>query len=464
MSNNMTTSKEKVVTGNMKKSLLPHRRSEDAFVANLDQLESEERQRSFRDAISNLKPTDSSATSNSTLAESLEDVDDVLDKDDKKVLLAEQLSSARRVLNYRNEKHAIVDALQQQETADRCPASRVNNNTTSSFHAEKVAIIAVLQPPNADAAAASAAIPPPFAARSNSERLPSYLRHEKSSLARENSDKVVPGAYRAGGQPVGQPPALDQRPNTTSSARVVLAEPEPEEVPRDSDPEALTQDIPTEHLEEKPFWSQPRWILVGIGVLLLSAGTGAGLGIGLSGESSVVPSAKCIIPQAIHNECLETGTMVTPLPVCAMNNYWALRETFVPTVLSDFSQDAASCAPINLSLWSLSTELDLPEAAKLNRLVLGAFYYNGGDWSAISWFTNQDPCEWIGINCNGNGEITSIRLSSKRLEKQIPTEFGLLPFLGTFVSILFTNLSCLPWHYFAHHSSTIQNRDDRSIL
>jgi hypothetical protein len=408
-------------------------------------MESEERQRSFRDAISKLKPMESEslATSNSSSAQSLENVDhdsssmsigsgsnpkvtalDKDDKNDKNVLRAEQLSSARRVLNYRDEKCAIVYVLQQQESNDRRSLSRIINNnnttTTSSFRAEKDAIIAALQPPNADTRVA--ALPPPYTARSDS------LRHEKVPLARENSDKAVPGAYRAGGRPVG---ARDQRPNTTS-ARVVLAqEQEPEEVPsRDLDPEELTSDIPTEHLEEKPFWSQPRWILVIVGVLLLLVGTGAGLGIGLSGRSSVVPSAECTLPQSILDDCLNTGVMNTPLPDCALDNYWALRETFVPSVLSDFSQHESSCAPINLSLLSMSTQLEMSATAMLNRLVLGAFYYNGGDWSAISWFTNQDPCEWTGIICNTNGEITSINLSSTRLQKQIPTELGLLPYLG----------------------------------
>lgn len=46
----------------------------------------------------------------------------------------------------------------------------------------------------------------------------------------------------------------------------------------------------------------------------------------------------------------------------------------------------------------------------------------GGDWGRFK----QDECSWTGVKCNGNREVTDIRLLGRGLQGSIPTEVGLL--------------------------------------
>ena len=42
-----------------------------------------------------------------------------------------------------------------------------------------------------------------------------------------------------------------------------------------------------------------------------------------------------------------------------------------------------------------------------------------------AWTPSTDPCSWAGVGCDAAGSVTSIDLSNKGLEGQLPTDSGL---------------------------------------
>lgn len=53
----------------------------------------------------------------------------------------------------------------------------------------------------------------------------------------------------------------------------------------------------------------------------------------------------------------------------------------------------------------------------------------GANWTTNTWFSNSDPCTWTGIECNHNGDVIYMDLSSMNLTGNISSAFECLPYL-----------------------------------
>eukprot|EP00984_Skeletonema_dohrnii_P014278 scaffold5981_cov146-Skeletonema_dohrnii-CCMP3373.AAC.7 len=70
---------------------------------------------------------------------------------------------------------------------------------------------------------------------------------------------------------------------------------------------------------------------------------------------------------------------------------------------------------------------------KFERPSLEAIYErtNGQNWTnSAGWMNEEDHCEWYGIICDGNGQVTSINLRDNNLAGQFPVYTRIYTFLG----------------------------------
>jgi hypothetical protein len=172
---------------------------------------------------------------------------------------------------------------------------------------------------------------------------------------------------------------------------------------------------------------------------------GIGVGVGVSQRNkegndntqqrSGVESTKCnyagnatAMPNVfLQCECEETISIWTDE---VRTQYYSLRESFVPTILPEFSEEEDSCYPSNTALWQLSNDTLYGANATDNRYLLTLLYatWDGEGWrSKRGWLsTIISDCQWQGIECNSEGLTRSISLEANNLGGTIPSELGLM--------------------------------------
>lgn len=81
-----------------------------------------------------------------------------------------------------------------------------------------------------------------------------------------------------------------------------------------------------------------------------------------------------------------------------------------PSILNDFSTPQGKAF-----VWILdrdTAQIDpCNDAGIEQRFALATFYYstNGGNWdNSARWITDPNECSWIGIRCDGNGQVTEL--------------------------------------------------------
>lgn len=118
------------------------------------------------------------------------------------------------------------------------------------------------------------------------------------------------------------------------------------------------------------------------------------------------------------------------------DNYHSLRDfdVFRGHLNDDMGID--SCDPANIALVCVAAEISVLDeqgiALSYGRIVdryLLAFLYatwHGGQWkNKENWLTHESECNWHGVECNGDGKITSLSLYDNNLRGSFVSAIGL---------------------------------------
>jgi Leucine-rich repeat (LRR) protein len=118
--------------------------------------------------------------------------------------------------------------------------------------------------------------------------------------------------------------------------------------------------------------------------------------------------------------------------------------TAVPTALSCNSDPDKRASAILLELvrsgidmelplstktyyWLIGEEVDCPETRNIvQRFTMGTLYFGLTGWNCTSeanescFLSIDDECSWVGVSCNNNGQVTSLRLDDLELSGNLP--------------------------------------------
>lgn len=150
----------------------------------------------------------------------------------------------------------------------------------------------------------------------------------------------------------------------------------------------------------------------------------------------------------LYSECA-TQRSASSIPECAIERYEEVRDELqVPGYTMD-EDNYDSCEAPNLALWTLAAtpNTSLSTTSLHNRLALLSLYFstNGHQWGSSNsndnnstpsrlrfWVSEHDKseCDWRGVKCKHNTDVTDLELRDKNLVGTIPPELSHLTKLG----------------------------------
>mmetsp|Transcript_53414 Transcript_53414/g.129966 ORF Transcript_53414/g.129966 Transcript_53414/m.129966 type:complete len:709 (-) Transcript_53414:220-2346(-) len=126
---------------------------------------------------------------------------------------------------------------------------------------------------------------------------------------------------------------------------------------------------------------------------------------------------------------------IIPRDVRATYNYNV--DVFIPMLYETWDEPISSCTPQNVALvWTSSVaDLTTNNRTQLYSLATTFVALDGSNWrNRTEWLSYEDPCDWAGIACNGNGYVTELRISENNANGIMPGEIGLLEDLEVFTA------------------------------
>jgi len=193
------------------------------------------------------------------------------------------------------------------------------------------------------------------------------------------------------------------------------------------------------------------WIIAAIILIIASA---IGLGVGLNGKSGDNAERK---PESERqdseevDDCEYAGVKNFSIAwkSCLCNerlvdipeNYKAQYDQLKNSIilegsLSSFDYNMSSCEVPNIALHWLAEDIVKRENARndslLDRYALATCFLSWTNKRLLQWkdrqgwMTGKSVCEWLGIECNRDGDVTKIALAGNKLAGNMPTEISLL--------------------------------------
>jgi hypothetical protein len=134
----------------------------------------------------------------------------------------------------------------------------------------------------------------------------------------------------------------------------------------------------------------------------------------------------------VWSQCNCTGA-ITMLSADTVQRYQSLVNTFVDSVLPNFTETINSCSPQNQALvWLASFNGATMQSNYRQRYALALLFtlWNGPDWiSKTGWMSSADECTWYGLLCNKQREVISITLSTNNMVVDLKSVAGFLTML-----------------------------------
>lgn len=293
---------------------------------------------------------------------------------------------------------------------------------------------------------------------------------DNDSIRNHNKDikrkEVFPGAYRISG--VGSTDTVDvecqnykahfgkqwpedrEQGETKSSEEAIVAEcvrTESSEISSCSD----RSDSINSSAEPKKKRKTTKMIFIVLAIVVVLA---IGLGVGFSLKNNDQPQLKDLPAEKCEHASTEEFSMVlkrclcneglSDIPANQIDDYNMIKEDFLKNnILRDFDYNTTSCELPNIALhWLAEHSSKISGFMDDNlseRYALALFFLsftentNYDGWKSRSgWMTETSVCDWFGITCDENGEVTHIVLQGNRLNGEIPGEISLLRRLKTF--------------------------------
>jgi hypothetical protein len=192
-----------------------------------------------------------------------------------------------------------------------------------------------------------------------------------------------------------------------------------------------------EQQKRKKWYCMP--VAVVLASLLVGGSIGLGVAYGIKGKTNNSESPSGVLPP-FTVDCYTLHNRAQPDPVtqchCWGNitivadevaaRYYNLTETFMPTTHAKFYEAILSCNPRNQALLWLASDngggSTLSEPALLQRYNLALLFilWNGPRWNTTNgWLSSYNECNWYGITCNDQLNVTSISLSRNTLTGEL---------------------------------------------